>query len=80
MTGPGRLSRPYWMVSLAAMALHPLRSAVRVARASPMPDAAYPAFEYVLVQRRPSRFVARASRQDCWRMFSFDVMVLTLIR
>lgn len=76
-TGPGLAAH---REGLAARALHSLRAAVRAARADRPPEAVGLAFEYALVPTRPSRVITRASRSERWHMFSFDVMVLTLIR
>lgn len=66
-------------LSLAG-ALTCLRSAFRSVHATPPVEIALPAYEYVLVRKPPTRFVTRTARQERWHMFSFDVMVLTLIR
>jgi hypothetical protein len=68
------------MTDLVGTAVHFFRTAFRFNRSNPMLDPACPAFEYALIQRPSSRFSARSSQRERWHMFSFDVMVLTLIR
>jgi hypothetical protein len=57
-----------------------LRSAMRAARPDPITEARYSAFECALIPIPPEKYAGRPPRQERWHMFSFGVMVMTLIR
>jgi len=78
--GGGDPLMPNLRAGPALSALHSLRSVVRNIHVDLLGDAAHAAWGRAAIPRPSGRFALSPSRPERWQLFSFGVMMLTMIR